>query len=102
MLAWKLGPALATGNCVVLKPSEFTPLTAIRVAHLVQEAGFPPGVVNIVVGYGNTAGAAIASHMNIEKVAFTGSTLIGRIIMKAAADSNLKSTCTCARPCNHS
>lgn len=90
MLAWKLGPALATGNAVVLKPSEFTPLTAIRVAHLVKEAGFPAGVVNIVVGYGATAGAAISSHMDIEKVAFTGSTVVGRMIMKAAANSNLK------------
>ncbi|KAG9023894.1 aldehyde dehydrogenase (NAD(P)(+)) ald5 [Tulasnella sp. JGI-2019a] len=90
LLSWKLGPALATGNTVILKPSEVTPLTAIRVAHLVIEAGFPPGVVNIVTGYGNTAGAAISSHMEIEKVAFTGSTIVGRYIMKAAADSNLK------------
>ncbi|KAG8879999.1 aldehyde dehydrogenase (NAD(P)(+)) ald5 [Tulasnella sp. 331] len=90
MLSWKLGPALATGNVVVLKPSEFTPLTALRTAQLIQEAGFPPGVVNIVTGYGNTAGAAISSHMEIEKVAFTGSTVVGRYIMKAAAESNLK------------
>ncbi|KAG8936257.1 aldehyde dehydrogenase (NAD(P)(+)) ald5 [Tulasnella sp. 419] len=90
MLSWKLGPALATGNAVVLKPSEFTPLTAIRVAHLINEAGFPPGVVNIVTGYGATAGSAISSHTAIEKVAFTGSTLVGRMIMKAAAESNLK------------
>ncbi|KAH7906196.1 aldehyde dehydrogenase domain-containing protein [Hygrophoropsis aurantiaca] len=90
MLSWKLGPALATGNVIVLKPSEFTPLTAIRVAHLAQEAGFPKGVINILTGYGNTVGNAISSHMHIEKVAFTGSTLVGRKIMEAAAKSNLK------------
>ncbi|TFK33766.1 aldehyde dehydrogenase domain-containing protein [Crucibulum laeve] len=90
MWAWKVGPALATGNCIVLKPSEFTPLTAIRMCGLIEEAGFPPGVVNIVTGYGNTVGAAISSHMKIEKVAFTGSTLVGRKIMEAAAKSNLK------------
>jgi len=90
MLSWKLGPALATGNTVVLKPSEMTPLTALRVCSLIQEAGFPAGVVNIVTGYGNTVGAAIAEHPHLEKVAFTGSTLIGRSIMKAAANSNLK------------
>ncbi|KAG8907597.1 aldehyde dehydrogenase (NAD(P)(+)) ald5 [Tulasnella sp. 403] len=90
MLAWKIGPALATGNTIVLKPSEFTPLTALRMAHLIDEAGFPPGVVNIVTGYGQTAGTAISSHMDIQKVAFTGSTIVGRAIMKAAADSNLK------------
>ncbi|KAE9386471.1 aldehyde dehydrogenase [Gymnopus androsaceus JB14] len=90
MMAWKLGPALATGNCVILKPSEFTPLTAIRLCALVSEAGFPPGVVNVLSGYGHTVGAAIASHMKIEKVAFTGSTLVGRKIMEAAAKSNLK------------
>jgi aldehyde dehydrogenase (NAD+) len=73
MMAWKIGPALATGNTIVLKPSEFTPLTALRMCSLIQEAGYPPGVVNIVVGYGNTAGAAISSHMGIDKVAFTGS-----------------------------
>jgi aldehyde dehydrogenase (NAD+) len=90
MLAWKIGPALATGNTIVMKPSEFTPLTAIRMCELIQEAGFPPGVVNVVTGYGNTAGAAISSHMRVEKVAFTGSTLVGRKIMEAAAKSNLK------------
>ncbi|KAH7886884.1 aldehyde dehydrogenase domain-containing protein [Phlebopus sp. FC_14] len=90
MMAWKLGPALATGNTIVLKPSEFTPLTAIRMCHLIVEAGFPPGVVNVVTGYGNTVGNAISSHMKIEKVAFTGSTLVGRKIMEAAAKSNLK------------
>ncbi|KAF8546770.1 aldehyde dehydrogenase, partial [Imleria badia] len=90
MLAWKIGPALATGNTIVLKPSEFTPLTAIRVAHLINEAGFPPGVVNIVTGYGNTVGNAITHHMKIEKVAFTGSTLVGRKVLEASSKSNLK------------
>jgi aldehyde dehydrogenase (NAD+) len=90
MMAWKIGPALATGNCIVLKPSEFTPLTAIRMCELINQAGFPPGVFNLVTGYGNTAGAAISSHMKIEKVAFTGSTLVGRKVMEAAAKSNLK------------
>ncbi|KAF9232075.1 aldehyde dehydrogenase domain-containing protein [Melanogaster broomeanus] len=90
MFSWKIGPALATGNTIVLKPSEFTPLNAIRMAHLIQEAGFPPGVVNILTGYGNTVGNAISHHMKIEKVAFTGSTLVGRKVMEAAAKSNLK------------
>ncbi|CAE6499059.1 unnamed protein product [Rhizoctonia solani] len=90
MFAWKLAPALATGNTVVIKPSEFTPLSALRVAHLFKEAGLPDGVVNVVSGYGQTVGAAISSHMKIEKVAFTGSTAVGRTIMKAAAASNLK------------
>ncbi|KAF8423745.1 aldehyde dehydrogenase domain-containing protein [Boletus edulis BED1] len=90
MLAWKLGPALATGNSIVLKPSEFTPLTAIRVCHLINEAGFPPGVVNILTGYGNTVGNAISHHMKIEKIAFTGSTLVGRKVMEASSKSNLK------------
>jgi aldehyde dehydrogenase (NAD+) len=89
-MAWKLGPALATGNCVVLKPSEFTPLTALRMCTLINEAGFPPGVVNVVTGYGHTVGLAISEHMQIDKVAFTGSTLVGRKIMEAAAKSNLK------------
>src|SRR5581483_2339322 len=90
MIAWKLGPALATGNTVVLKPAEQTPLTALRVGELILEAGFPPGVVNILPGFGPTAGAAIANHMDIDKVAFTGSTEVGHLIMKAAANSNLK------------
>ncbi|KAH9960726.1 aldehyde dehydrogenase [Lactifluus volemus] len=90
MMAWKLGPALATGNCIVLKPSEFTPLTALRMCSLINEAGFPPGVVNVITGYGNTAGQAISGHMGIDKVAFTGSTLVGRKIMEASAKSNLK------------
>ena len=89
-MALKIGPALATGNTVVLKPSEFTPLTALRMAHLINEAGFPPGVVNILVGYGNTVGHAISHHMKIEKIAFTGSTFVGRKILEAASKSNLK------------
>lgn len=90
MVSWKLGPALATGNTIVLKPSEFTPLTALRICALLNEAGFPPGVVNIVNGLGSTAGQRIAEHPHIEKVAFTGSTLVGRKIMETAAKTNLK------------
>ncbi|KAJ3527925.1 hypothetical protein NM688_g8060 [Phlebia brevispora] len=90
MLAWKFGPALACGNTIVLKPSEFTPLTALLTAKLCHEVGFPPGVINIVNGYGPTVGDAISHHMHIEKVAFTGSTLVGRKVMQAAADTNLK------------
>ncbi|KAK2119512.1 Retinal dehydrogenase 1 [Saguinus oedipus] len=74
MLVWKIGPALSCGNTVIVKPAEQTPLTALHVASLIKEAGFPPGVVNIVPGYGPTAGAAISSHMDIDKIAFTGST----------------------------
>ncbi|CAH1255624.1 ALDH1A1 [Branchiostoma lanceolatum] len=90
MVAWKIGPALACGNTVVLKPAEQTPLSALYVAALVVEAGFPPGVINIVPGYGPTAGAAISEHMDVDKVAFTGSTEVGRIIQQAAGKSNLK------------
>ncbi|HEV2379958.1 MAG TPA: aldehyde dehydrogenase family protein [Terriglobia bacterium] len=90
MQAWKLGPALATGNTVVLKPAEQTPLTALRVGELIVEAGFPEGVVNILPGYGPTAGAALAWHMDVDKVAFTGSTEVGHLIMEAAAKTNLK------------
>ncbi|QSJ14909.1 aldehyde dehydrogenase family protein [Nostoc sp. UHCC 0702] len=90
MQAWKLAPALATGNTVVMKTAEQTPLSALRVGELIVEAGFPPGVVNILSGYGPTAGAAIARHMDIDKVAFTGSTEVGHLIMEAAAKSNLK------------
>ncbi len=89
MAAWKLGPALATGNCVVLKPAEQTPLTALRLGEILLEAGVPEGVVNIVPGYGETAGAALAAHENVDKVAFTGSTEVGRLIVNAAA-GNLK------------
>jgi aldehyde dehydrogenase (NAD+) len=90
MQAWKLAPALATGNAVILKPAEQTPLSALRVGELILQAGFPPGVVNILPGYGPTAGSAIARHGGIDKVAFTGSTEVGHLIMEAAAKSNLK------------
>jgi aldehyde dehydrogenase (NAD+) len=90
MQAWKLAPALATGNTVILKPAEETPLSALRIGELILEAGFPEGVVNILPGLGPTAGAAIANHMDIDKVAFTGSTETGRLILEAAAKSNLK------------
>ena len=89
MAAWKLGPALAAGCTVVLKPAEQTPLTALRLGELIQEAGFPEGVVNIVPGYGETAGAALAAHPDVDKVAFTGSTEVGKLIVAAAA-GNLK------------
>lgn len=89
MAAWKLGPALATGNTVILKPAEQTPLTALHVAQLSKEAGFPPGVVNIVPGYGE-AGAALVDNMDVDKVAFTGSTSIGQLIKQGAGKSNLK------------
>ena len=90
MYGMKLGPALSMGNTVVLKPAEQTPLTALRVGELIVEAGFPPGVVNILPGYGPTAGAAIANHMGIDKVAFTGSTEVGHSILEAAGRTNLK------------
>lgn len=89
-MCWKIGPALACGNCVIFKPSEFTPLSALRLASLCNEAGFPPGVINILVGHGSTVGEAITSHPKIDKVSFTGSTLVGRKIMENAAKSNLK------------
>ncbi|ORZ15064.1 aldehyde dehydrogenase domain-containing protein [Absidia repens] len=90
MLGWKLGPCLATGNVIVVKTSEMTPLSALKVAALAKEAGFPAGVINIVTGYGPEAGDALARHTKVGKVAFTGSTLTGRTVMKAAAESNLK------------
>ena len=89
MAAWKLGPALATGCTVVIKPAEQTPLSCLRLGELVQEAGIPDGVVNIVPGYGETAGAALAAHPDVDKVAFTGSTEVGKLILQAAA-GNLK------------
>ena len=89
MAAWKLGPALAAGCTVVLKPAEQTPLSCLRLGELMQEAGFPDGVVNIVPGYGETAGAALAAHPDVDKVAFTGSTEVGKLILHAAA-GNLK------------
>lgn len=90
MFAWKIGPAVATGNTVVLKTAEQTPLSALYTAQLIKEAGFPPGVINIISGLGRVAGAAMSSHMDIDKIAFTGSTAVGRQIMQAAAKSNLK------------
>jgi aldehyde dehydrogenase (NAD+) len=90
MQAWKLAPALATGNTVMMKPAEQTPLSALRIGELTIEAGYPEGVVNLLPGFGPTAGAAIAHHMDVDKVAFTGSTEVGRLIMEAAAKSNLK------------
>src|SRR5207245_10330916 len=89
MAAWKLGPALAAGNCVVLKPAEQTPLSALRLGELLLEAGLPEGVVNIVTGFGETAGAPLAAHEGVDKVAFTGSTEVGKLIVAAAA-GNLK------------
>src|SRR2546429_2673057 len=90
MAAWKLAPALAAGNTVVLKPAEQTPVTSLELAKLIQEAGFPDGVVNIIPGYGETAGAALASHPGIDKIAFTGSTQVGKLIAKAAAENLTK------------
>jgi aldehyde dehydrogenase (NAD+) len=91
MYAWKVGPALACGNTIVLKTAEQTPLTALYVTKLLHEAGLPDGVVNVVSGFGPTAGAALASHMDVDKIAFTGSTATGKIIQELAARSNLKS-----------
>src|SRR6266852_6166959 len=88
-LAWKLAPALASGCTVVLKPAEQTPLSALRLGELIMEAGFPDGVVNIVPGYGETAGAALAAHPDVDKIAFTGSTEVGKLIVHAAT-GNLK------------
>ncbi|GAA5931080.1 hypothetical protein JCM3775_000794 [Rhodotorula graminis] len=90
MWAWKIAPALAAGCTIVMKPSELTPLTALALCNLIAEAGYPAGVVNVVPGLGTTAGAAIAEHLKIDKVAFTGSVATGRRIMEAAAKSNLK------------
>ncbi len=89
MAAWKLGPALATGNTIVMKPAEQTPLSVLLLGELIQEAGIPDGVVNIVPGYGETAGAALAAHSDVDKIAFTGSTEVGKLILHAAA-GNLK------------
>lgn len=90
MFTWKIAPAVATGNCVVIKSAEATPLNALKMCEFIKEAGFPPGTINLISGYGKTAGAAIANHMDVNKVAFTGSTVTGRNILKAAANSNLK------------
>ena len=90
MFIWKIAPALACGCSLVIKPSEVTPLSALKMCELIQEAGFPPGSVNVVNGYGKTVGSAIAHHMDIDKIAFTGSTTTGRSVMIASAKSNLK------------
>ena len=90
MASWKIGPALATGNGVILKPSEKSPLSALRLADLALEAGIPPGVFNVLPGYGHEAGSALALHEDVDCVAFTGSTRIGKKIMEYAAQSNLK------------
>lgn len=90
MWAWKVGPALAAGCCVIMKPSELTPLTALMLCDLAKEAGIPAGVVNTLPGLGATTGDAISRHMDIDKIAFTGSVATGRRISIAAAESNLK------------
>jgi aldehyde dehydrogenase (NAD+) len=90
LATWKVAPALACGCSVVLKPSELTPLTALRVAELALEAGLPEGVLNVVTGYGATAGDALGRHMDVDKISFTGSTRTGRALLKASAESNLK------------
>ncbi|HET7810047.1 MAG TPA: aldehyde dehydrogenase [Steroidobacteraceae bacterium] len=90
MASWKIGPILASGNSLVLKPSEKSPLTALRVAELAMEAGLPEGVFNVVPGFGHTAGKALAAHMDVDCIAFTGSTATGKAVMAAAAQSNLK------------
>jgi len=87
MAAWKLAPALACGNTIVLKPAEQTPLTALELAAIAHEAGLPAGVLNVVPGFGETAGAALVAHPDVDKIAFTGSTSVGRIIMRSAADT---------------
>lgn len=89
MAAWKLAPALACGNTIVLKPAEQTPLSILLLAELIVTAGFPPGVVNIINGYGPEAGAALATHIDVDKVAFTGSTATAKQLMKLASN-NLK------------
>jgi len=90
MMAWKTAPALAMGNTVVLKSSEQTPLTSLRAGELALEAGIPPGVLNVLPGLGEVAGEALSRHMDVDKIAFTGSTRVGHKIMEAAAQSNLK------------
>jgi 4-(gamma-glutamylamino)butanal dehydrogenase len=90
MASWKLGPALASGNSVVLKPAEQSPLTAIRIAELAMEAGLPPGVLNVLPGYGETAGRALGLHMDVDAVGFTGSTAVGKLFMQYSGQSNIK------------
>jgi len=89
MASWKVAPCLATGNVSILKPAEETPLTALRLAELMLEAGVPPGVINVIPGFGHTAGAALSAHPGVDKVAFTGSTEVGKLIVQAAS-GNLK------------
>jgi 4-guanidinobutyraldehyde dehydrogenase/NAD-dependent aldehyde dehydrogenase len=90
MAAWKIAPALAAGNSVVLKPSEKSPLTALRLADMALEAGIPPGVFNVLPGYGHEAGAALGLHMDVDCIGFTGSTRVGKQILQMAGQSNLK------------
>jgi len=90
MFIWKIAPAIATGNTIVIKAAEATPLSALKCCEYIKEAGFPDGTINLINGYGKTAGQAIASHMRIDKVAFTGSGPTGRNILRASANSNLK------------
>ena len=91
MAAWKIAPALAAGNTVVLKPAETTSLTALKLAEIIDASGIPPGVVNIVTGFGDT-GAAIVSHPKVSKIAFTGSTAVGKLIQKTIAGSDKRAT----------
>ncbi len=87
MAAWKLAPAIAAGCACILKPAEQTPLTALEFANWFEEVGLPPGVVNIINGYGETCGAALVAHPGVDKIAFTGSAAVGKIIVKSAADT---------------
>lgn len=91
MLSWKWGPALAAGCTVILKPAEQTPLTALFMAALAREAGFPKGVINVLTGFGATVGETLCLHNDVRKIAFTGSTQVGHLVMENAAKSNLKS-----------
>ena len=90
MASWKLGPALATGNSVILKPAEQSPLTALRIAELAAEAGLPAGVLNVLPGFGETAGQALGRHMDVDMIAFTGSTEVGKFFLRYAGESNMK------------
>lgn len=90
--SWKLGPALATGCCIIMKPSEFSPLSALYLAKLFREAGYPPGVVQVLNGYGHEAGQALTTHLDVDKIAFTGSTATGQAVIKAAAVNMKKTT----------
>lgn len=90
LTCWKIAPCIAAGNTLIIKPPELAPLSSLHLAKLIDEAGFPPGVINIIPGLGSQAGSALAHHMKVRKIAFTGSTLTGRAILKASAESNLK------------